>query len=79
MPFVLQERTIHIGGVQKKPMKGQGEKIMNWIFDAYTNVYQTAMMQSHKPKHDAAPAKERVHAKRAIAKRAPLFGFLKRG
>ncbi len=52
---------------------------MNWIFDAYTNVYQTAMMQSHKPKHDAAPAKERVHAKRAIAKRAPLFGFLKRG
>jgi hypothetical protein len=51
---------------------------MNWIFDAYTNVYQTAMMQSHEPKHDAAPAKERAHVKRTIAKRAPLFGFLKR-
>lgn len=48
---------------------------MNWIFDAYTNVYQTAMMQSHEPKHDAAPAKERAHVGQ---KRAPLFGFLKR-
>jgi hypothetical protein len=78
MPFVLQERTIHIGRVQKKPMKRPRRKAMNWIFDAYTNVYQTAMMQSHEPKHDAAPAKERAHVKRTIAKRAPLFGFLKR-
>lgn len=46
---------------------------MNWIFDTYTSVYQTAMMQSHEPKQDAAPAKERIHAKRA-----PLFGLLKR-
>ena len=50
---------------------------MNWIFDAYTNVYQTAMMQSHEPKHDAAPAKERVHAGHK-AKRAPLFGLFGR-
>jgi hypothetical protein len=48
---------------------------MNWIFDAYTNVYQTAMMQSHEPKHDAAPAKERVHAAKKLA---PLFGLLGR-
>ena len=48
---------------------------MNWIFDAYTNVYQTAMMQSHEPKHDAAPAKERVHV---ATKRAPLFGLFGR-
>ena len=46
---------------------------MNWILDTYSNVYQTAMMQSHELKHDAAPAKERF-----IAKRAPLFGLLKR-
>jgi hypothetical protein len=46
---------------------------MNWIFEAYTNVYQTAMLQSHGPKSDAAPAKEHVHVKRP-----PLFGFLNR-
>jgi len=46
---------------------------MNWILDAYSNVYQTAMMQSHEPGQNAAPAKERVHVKRA-----PLFGLLKR-
>ena len=46
---------------------------MNWILDTYSNVYQTAMMQSHEAKHDAAPAKERVHAKRA-----PLFGLFRR-
>ena len=50
---------------------------MNWIFDAYTNVYQTAMLQSHEPKHDAASAKERVHA-RLKPKTAPLFGLLRR-
>jgi hypothetical protein len=78
MPFVLQERTIHIGGVQKKPMKRPRRRDMNWIFDAYTNVYQTAMMQSHEPKHDAAPAKERARVKGAHVKPVALFGFLKR-
>ena len=77
MPFVLQERKKHIGRVQEKPANGQRRKIMNWIFDAYTNVYQTAMMQSHEPKHDAASAKERVHA-RLKPKTAPLFGLLGR-
>lgn len=46
---------------------------MNWILDTYSNVYQTAMMQSHEFEQNAAPAKERVHVKRA-----PLFGLLKR-
>ena len=50
---------------------------MNWIFDAYTNVYQTAMMQSQTPTHDVAPAKERIHAGHK-AKRAPLFGLFGR-
>ena len=50
---------------------------MNWIFDAYTNVYQTAMMQSQNSKHDVAPAKERIHAG-LPAKRATLFGLLGR-
>lgn len=46
---------------------------MNWVFDAYSNVYQTAMMQSHESKQIAAPAKERVHGKRTA-----LFGLLTR-
>ncbi len=46
---------------------------MNWILDTYSNVYKTAMMQSPEVVHNAAPAKERVHAKRA-----PLFGLLGR-
>lgn len=46
---------------------------MNWILDAYSNVYKTAMMQSKDAEHLAAPAKERAHARRN-----PLFGLLKR-
>lgn len=46
---------------------------MNWILDTYSNVYQTAMMQSNDAEHYAAPAKERVNARRN-----PLFGLLKR-
>ena len=38
---------------------------MNWIIDTYSNVYSTAMMQPHEPKHDAATAKDRTHAKRS--------------
>jgi len=46
---------------------------MNWILDTYSNVYHTAMMQSQAEKHDAAPAKERGHAKPAR-----LFGLFGR-
>ena len=46
---------------------------MNWILDAYSNIYQTAMMQSHDAEHHAAPAKGRTHARRT-----QLFGLLKR-
>ncbi len=46
---------------------------MNWVFDAYSNVYQAAMMQSHDSKHNAAPAKERVHVKRSA-----IFGLFGR-
>lgn len=46
---------------------------MNWILDAYSNVYQTAMMQSREVPHNAATAKET-----ARAKSAPLFGLFGR-
>jgi hypothetical protein len=38
---------------------------MNWIVEAYSNVYTTAMMQPQSAKHDIATAKERTHAKRS--------------
>ena len=37
---------------------------MNWIFDAYSNVYNAAMMQAQSDRHNAATAKERPHVKR---------------
>ena len=37
---------------------------MNWVFDTYSSVYQTAMMQSQSGDHHAATAKERRHGKR---------------
>jgi hypothetical protein len=37
---------------------------MNWVFDTYSNVYTTAMMQTQDAPLNTAPAKERVHAKR---------------
>jgi hypothetical protein len=46
---------------------------MNWILDTYSNVYQTAMMQSKDAEHLAATAKDRANARRT-----PLFGLLKR-
>ena len=36
---------------------------MNWIFDTYSNVYTTAMMQPQSDGQIAATAKERPHAK----------------
>ena len=46
---------------------------MNWIFDAYSNVYSAAMMQAHSDRQIAATAKERPYVKRTS-----IFGFLGR-
>jgi hypothetical protein len=73
MPFVLQERKDHLGDVQEKLIKRPRRDIMNWILDTYSNVYQTAMMQSKDAEHIAAPAKERTHARRT-----QLLGLFKR-
>lgn len=45
---------------------------MNWIFDAYSNVYGAAMMQPQPALQDAAIAKDRSHAKRSTFR--GLFG-----
>ena len=37
---------------------------MNWLFEAYSNVYNTAMMQDVKSANDIATAKDRANDKR---------------
>ena len=46
---------------------------MNWVLDTYSNVYTTAMMQSHTAEQNAATAKDRVNVKRKS-----ILGFLAR-
>jgi hypothetical protein len=41
MPFVLHPRRAYIQTIQ--------EIIMNWVFEAYSNVYNTALMGQVKP------------------------------
>jgi hypothetical protein len=43
---------------------------MNWIFDTYSTVYKTAMMQTESGAHHAASAK-----RRDIARRSGVFGL----
>jgi hypothetical protein len=38
---------------------------MNWIFEAFTNVYSTAMMQDMNRGSHAATAKDPAHGKRS--------------
>lgn len=38
---------------------------MNWIFEAFTNVYSTAMMQDVNERNHAANAKDRAYGKRS--------------
>ena len=42
---------------------------MNWLYDAYSNVYATAMMQDVQSREHVATAKER-----ADVKRSSIFG-----
>jgi hypothetical protein len=69
MPFVLQERSDYLAFIDRAKPK---ETSMNWIFEAYSNVYNTAMMQ------DRDYAVHAVSAKAALAKRSNgisrLFG-----
>jgi hypothetical protein len=44
------------------------EFIMNWVFETYSNVYSTAMMQNMK-----------VAPKAAVAKKSVLVRLFKRG
>jgi hypothetical protein len=44
---------------------------MNWVFETYSNVYTTAMMQNPKMERDIASAKSNSKVRGSIAR---LFG-----
>ncbi len=42
---------------------------MNWVFDTYSNLYTTAMMQTNERPHNVAPAKERTNVRMSAIRR----------
>jgi hypothetical protein len=71
MPFVLQERKDYLARITRIEPP---ETTMNWIFEAYTNVYTTAMMQDREPVVHVASAKAAVaHKPHGLAR------FFRRG
>jgi hypothetical protein len=54
LPFAAQEAFAHI------PVKTRSRrKVMNWIFEAYANVYRSAMLDRKDRPVDAALANKR--------------------
>jgi hypothetical protein len=54
MPFVPQARKSYLPIIHKTDGK---EPAMNWILEAYSNVYNVATLQERGPALHAAPAK----------------------
>jgi hypothetical protein len=65
MPFVLQGRKDYLGYITRTEPT---ETIMNWIFEAYSNVYTTAMMQDREPVVHVASAKAVAHKPHMLAR-----------
>jgi hypothetical protein len=64
MPFVLQARIDYLSITPRDIETKERRLAMNWIFEAYSNVYNAAMMQGQaRPSHVAA-AKDSVEPKR---------------
>jgi hypothetical protein len=52
MPFVMQPRKDYLPIIEQ----AQRRTKMNWIFEAYSNVYNAALMQDTKQSSYVAPA-----------------------
>ena len=64
MPFVVQARIDYLILRQKTDEIKERRLVMNWIFEAYSNVYNAAMMQDRPGISHAAPAKPSAESKR---------------
>jgi hypothetical protein len=68
IPFVLRARGEHI----ETKIQTEKEKHMNWVFEAYSNAYNTAMMNGHENEARFAVAKQMETKK--LGRIARLFG-----
>jgi hypothetical protein len=63
MPFVVQERIDYVPNTQRDILEERRRSAMNWIFEAYSNVYNAAMMQDQSRPSYAASAKNSTQLK----------------
>jgi hypothetical protein len=64
MPFVVQARIDYFLAKARAYQEERRRLVMNWIFEAYSNVYNAAMMQDRPGISHAATAKNSVEPKR---------------
>jgi hypothetical protein len=63
MPFVLQARNDYVLVTKKTYREERRRLVMNWIFEAYSNVYNAAMMQDQSRLSHVATAKNSTESK----------------
>jgi hypothetical protein len=64
MPFVVQARIVYPLLTQETYQEERRRLLMNWIFEAYSNVYNAAMMQDRPGISHAATAKNSADSMR---------------
>jgi hypothetical protein len=63
MPFVVQARIDYLPYTQEIHLEERRRLVMNWIFEAYSNVYNAAMMQDQSRPSHVATAKNGAEPK----------------
>jgi hypothetical protein len=63
MPFVVQARIDYLPHRQEIHREERRRLVMNWIFEAYSNVYNAAMMQDQSRQSHVATAKNGAEPK----------------
>jgi hypothetical protein len=64
MPFVVQARIDYVLIIKTRPEEERRRLAMNWVFEAYSNVYKAAMMQDQSRLEHVAAAKKDLESKR---------------
>jgi hypothetical protein len=63
MPFVVQARIDYLPVIKETLKEERRKLLMNWIFEAYSNVYNAAMMQDQSRQSHVATAKSGAEPK----------------
>jgi hypothetical protein len=73
MPFVVQARIDYLPVSQKTYETKERRLVMNWIFEAYSNVYNAAMMNAAMMQDQSRPSHVASAKDSAVPKRFTLF------